>query len=178
MGQNGPDLSVLSISQLSLVSGKTRETIRKKLDGVLAPLDDGDTRSKRYHAPAALGIIFGTGDGLDWTAEKARLACAQADATEMRNAIARGDVLEREKLQARSSLALAALKSSVQGVPSRIRQQAPHIEPADVAAMRDMLDHALNDFADALLDLCAGQADDGVGEGDSASAEADPLGMG
>ena len=174
----GPDLSVLSVSQLSLVSGKTRETIRKKLDGVLAPLDDGDTRSKRYHAPAALGILFGTGEGLDLSAERARHAAAMADQTELRNAIARGDVLQREELQERTTMAIAALKSAAQGIPSRVRQQAPHLEPADVAAMQDAIDHALNDFSDALLDLCSGQADDGVGEGRAAAPEADPLGMG
>lgn len=168
----------MSVSQLSIVSGKTRETIRKKLDGKLPPLPGGDARSKQYHAPAALGLIFGTGDGLDWTAEKARLAKEQADAKELENAIARGNVLEREQLQERSLLEVAALKSAIQGVPSRIRQQAPHLTPADVAAMRDMLDQALNEYADALLNLCAGHADVDEGEGSPAEAEADPLGMG
>ena len=171
----GPDLSVLSISQLALVSGKTRETVRKKLDGVIQPVNGGNAHSKKYSAPAAMAVLFNTGEGFDLTTERARHAAAQADQTELKNAVTRGEQIPRSEILPRFTMAIASLKSSVQGVPSRVRQQAPHMVAADVEMVRELLDNALHEFSDALLAICPEPDPEGGGSGSETPPEADPI---
>lgn len=173
----GPELSTLNLSQLSILSGKTRDTVRRKLDGALQPIG-GDGRTKLYAAPAALGIIFGTGEGVDLTAERAKLARAQTEAAELRNAVTRGELIEASELMPQITMATTACKSAVQGTPNRFRQQVPHLTAAEVELLRDLLDHALHEYADALLSICPEPGLEGDVEGSPAETEADPLGVG
>jgi terminase small subunit / prophage DNA-packing protein len=56
------------------------------------------------------------------TAERARLARAQAEAQEMKNAVARGELLDADEVTRAWSDVLRQVRAQVLAVPSRVRQ--------------------------------------------------------
>lgn len=64
-------------------------------------------------------------------AERARLARAQADAVEIRNARARGALLEAAAVEAEWCGGLRTVRAEMLAVPSRVAQRLPHLTPHD-----------------------------------------------
>ena len=110
------DLSRLSITQLRELTGRHATTIRKRLKGLKPLAKDGRTI---WYAPReALPLLFGIG-GLDLTAERARLAKEQADGQELKNALARADLVLPDAMD-RATIALAtAVSSRLQAIGTR-----------------------------------------------------------
>ena len=67
------------------------------------------------------------------TKERARLAKAQADAMEMKNARQRGSLLEGEAVEREWADVLRGVRAGMLAVPSRVAQRLPHLTADDVA---------------------------------------------
>ena len=65
--------------------------------------------------------------------ERARLAKAQADAFEIKNARARGSLIESGVVEREWSAILAAVRAGMLAVPSRVAVHLPHSSAHDVA---------------------------------------------
>ena len=155
------DLSRLSITQLHELTGRARATIRRRLEDLEPTARDG--RTVWYAPREALPLLFGIG-GLDLTAERARLAKEQADGQELKNALARADLVLPDAMD-RATIALAtAVSSRLQAIGTRT---APALAAeGKVAGCQKIVDEAV---AQALLELseAADKADTRVGsEGD------------
>lgn len=94
---------------------------------------------------------------IDLTTERALLARAQKESAELRNATTRRELIPAHEIGSLVSMMIVALKSALQALPSRIRQQAPHLDAHDVKALQDGIDAALHEFADALTSLVPGE---------------------
>jgi len=90
---------------------------------------------------------------LTLTGERARLARAQADAQELKNATLRGEMVPAAEVERTWSDALRGLRSQLLALPSRIRADLGHLTPADV----DQIDRIMRD---TLTDLGKADADD------------------
>lgn len=82
---------------------------------------------------------------LTLTGERARLARAQADAQELKNAALRGLLLPAIEVEREWSGTLRSVRSQLLAVPSRVRQRLGHLTSGDVDAidreLRDALEH-------------------------------------
>jgi terminase small subunit / prophage DNA-packing protein len=67
------------------------------------------------------------------TAERARLAKAQADAQELKNATLRGAMLDAGAVESEWSSILRTVRAGMLAVPSRAAQRLPHLTAHDVA---------------------------------------------
>jgi phage terminase Nu1 subunit (DNA packaging protein) len=67
------------------------------------------------------------------TAERARLAKAQADAVELKNAAIRGTMLDAAEVEATWTGILRTVRAGMLAVPSRAAQRLPHLTAHDVA---------------------------------------------
>ena len=148
MPTHGPDLSRLSINQLSQVTGFTRATVSKRLEG-LDP-DETDGRSKRYVTKDALARLY-RGDSLDLTEARARLAKEQADKQEMDNAIRRGDLVAGSEVEEFVIGLLSMVKTQLLAVPAKAAPEAHGAESiAEVEEVIRVLQfEALGALADA-----------------------------
>lgn len=66
------------------------------------------------------------------TAQRQRLAKEQADAAALKNAKARGEVVRASDVEREWGGILRKVRSGVMAVPSRLRQQLPHLTAHDV----------------------------------------------
>jgi terminase small subunit / prophage DNA-packing protein len=69
------------------------------------------------------------------TAERARLAKAQADSQELKNAALRGAVLDAGAVEREWADILRTVRAGMLAVPSRAAQRLPHLTTHDVAAI-------------------------------------------
>lgn len=145
MPTTGPDLSQLSISQLAELVGKDRRTVTKLLRG-LVPLADGG-RSKVYGSRAALERIYLGVERLDVAEEQARLARARAEAQELKNREALGELLPRDACIRMWSLQYTAFKHSLRAIPGKALVRIPGFTKAMARALATMLDEALDELA-------------------------------
>jgi phage terminase Nu1 subunit (DNA packaging protein) len=89
---------------------------------------------------------------LTLTGERARLARAQADAQELKNATLRGLLVPAIEVEREWSGTLRSLRSQLLAVPSRVRQRLGHLTTGDV----DAIDRELRD---ALAQIGGADAD-------------------
>ncbi|MGF6859660.1 phage terminase Nu1 subunit (DNA packaging protein) [Rhodobacteraceae bacterium MBR-64] len=93
------------------------------------------TTSTRAYIEHLRGTAAGRGGEeqvLTLTGERARLASAQADAQELKNATLRGEMVKADDVAREWADVLRALRSRLLAVPSRVRQSLGHLAPADV----------------------------------------------
>lgn len=86
---------------------------------------------------------------LTLTGERARLARAQADAQELKNANLRGELVKAEDVSRAWSDILRGLRSQLLALPSRIRGELGHLTPADVARMDRLVRDTLAELGGA-----------------------------
>jgi phage terminase Nu1 subunit (DNA packaging protein) len=144
-----PDLSRFTISQLADMTGRDAATVRKRLDGLEPVKVDG--RARWYDPRTALPRIFGDGEGLDLTAERARLAREQADGQALKNAELRGELVPGSD-QAVALIALATSSSArLQAVPAKVAAEcAAESSPHGCQAIVEReIRSALEDLAEA-----------------------------
>ena len=67
------------------------------------------------------------------TAERGRLAAAQADVAEIKAAKLRGELVEAVEVEAEWARVLRAVCAGMLAVPSRVAQRLPHLSAHDVA---------------------------------------------
>jgi hypothetical protein len=152
------------------LTGSSWRTVKKRLDAAgLTPNEDDC-----YPSDEALRAFFGIGqeegDGPQLTAEKARLAAAQAEKYELDNAQRRGELLPRGEVGQIWSSHVTATRARLLAVPPAL---APILsitmEPGEC---QDILESAIHE---ALTDLASSQ---GGGEAVRAAAEDGAVGLG
>jgi terminase small subunit / prophage DNA-packing protein len=98
---------------------------------------DRDESTLRYCAHLR-GLATGRGGEAaitSATAERARLAKAQADSQELKNAALRGAVLDAGAVEREWADILRTVRAGMLAVPSRAAQRLPHLTTHDVAAI-------------------------------------------
>ena len=81
------------------------------------------------------------------TTERIRLAKEHADAAEFKNAQLRGELVRATSVEREWSAVLRKVRSGVMAVPSRIRQQLPHLTGHDMEIIDRELRAALEDLS-------------------------------
>ncbi len=89
---------------------------------------------------------------LTLTGERARLARAQADAQELKNATLRGELVPAAEVERAWSDTLRGLRSQLLALPSRIRADLGHLTPADVERIDRIMRDTLTDLGEADAD--------------------------
>ncbi|WP_424032517.1 terminase small subunit [Methylocella sp.] len=64
--------------------------------------------------------------------ERQRLAAAQADAAELKNAVRRGELVDAEAVAREWEGVLRAVRAGVLRIPCRVAARLPHLTPTDV----------------------------------------------
>lgn len=82
------------------------------------------------------------------TAEKTRLARAQADAAEVRNLVLRGELLKASDVEKEWASVLRGVRAGLLAIPARVQQQLPHVAAADIAVLEAELRAALEQLAE------------------------------
>ena len=137
------NLTVLTLTQLGELVGRKPATVRRMLDGIEPIRTDG--RSRFYESRPALERIFGS-DTIDLSRERARLACAQAHAQELRNAESEGRLLDRDEVIETSSARIVAAKSKLRAIPKRLVSSG-ELPKCYARVMLRRVDEALTELA-------------------------------
>ncbi len=87
---------------------------------------------------------------LDLTAERAKLARAQTETAELKNAVARGELIPSAAVLDHWGRQVVATKAHLRGVPHQFKTEVPHLTPEEIAALRRLIDRALTELADGL----------------------------
>lgn len=104
------------------------------------------------HLRGAASGRGGEEQALTLTGERARLARAQADAQELKNAALRGELLPAAEVERDWADTLRGLRSRLLSVPSRVRQALGHMTASDVDAIDRELRGALMELGGADAD--------------------------
>jgi phage terminase Nu1 subunit (DNA packaging protein) len=80
-----------------------------------------------------------TGKGSEAASERARLTREQADAVALKNATARGALLDAAEVEREWTSILASVRAGVLASSSRIGQRLPHLSLSDIAEIDDEL---------------------------------------
>ncbi len=106
-----------TISGLAAELGRDRRLISAALKGI--PHDGKDGRYKAWHMTTVLEALDG-GDVLDLTTERARLAKAQADDREMKNALQRGEMMTTASYNLLMTASFGRVRSKLPALPSKM----------------------------------------------------------
>jgi terminase small subunit / prophage DNA-packing protein len=81
-------------------------------------------------------------------AERARLIREQADAQAMKNAVARGEVLDAGEVERKWSEGFREVRSAMLAVPSRCAGRLPYLSRSDVSLIDQLVREALRDVGE------------------------------
>jgi phage terminase Nu1 subunit (DNA packaging protein) len=81
--------------------------------------------------------------------DRGRLAKAQADSVEIKNARLRGELVDAHEVDIRWASMVRAARSGVMAMPSRISQRLPHLSAHDIVVMEAELRAALTEMGNA-----------------------------
>lgn len=151
---------------LASVFGVTDRLIRDFADrGLVKKTGRGRylmVESVRLYTEHLRGIASGRGgeqNVLDLTAERARLAKEQADAQELKNAVARRELVVVTEVERGWQDILRKVRSRILACPSRIRSRLSHLTVFDGEVIDAELREALTELAD---DDVGEDGDDGL----------------
>lgn len=144
-------MSLLSVRQLAELTGKDISTINKALDGVR--FTPGPRRSHLYESKEALALVY-SGPGyqekdLDLTKERARLARAQADVTEMQKAEMEGRLIDTEVAITQWQGLVANSRARLLAMPSKIAHLVVGVTHGEAQGIiASAVEEALNELAE------------------------------
>ncbi|MFO1127829.1 MAG: hypothetical protein U1E66_05250 [Rhodospirillales bacterium] len=96
----------------------------------------------------AMAAGRGGADGVKTlSAERARLAKEQADQYAIKNAALRGELVSAADVERKWTDACRCIRSAMLAIPSRVRQQLPHLTRTDAALIDDEIRRALTELA-------------------------------
>ncbi|MEM0978429.1 MAG: terminase small subunit [Pseudomonadota bacterium] len=146
-----PELCVSS-KEMAVILGISDRKVRDlAANGLLTRTAPGKyaVDSIALYAEHLRKIAAGRGnESFDLTAERARLTAAQADKAALQAATLRGEMVPVDAVTAEWSHICHAIRAAVMAVPSRVRQQLPHISAADAAVVDGEIRLALIELAD------------------------------
>lgn len=129
---------------------KISELVRRKIlptgKGVGALDIDACRKAYVEHLRGIAAGKIGEG-GFDLTDERARLAKEQADAQAMKNALARGEMLDATEAERTWGEVLRGIRARMMAVPSRVRQRLGHLTAAEAAIIDREVRDALTEAA-------------------------------
>lgn len=82
------------------------------------------------------------------TAERARLARAQAEGAELKNAVSRRELVAAAEVGREWGIILGDLRAELLALPSRLGAQMPHLTAHDIAAIAAEMRASLEALAD------------------------------
>lgn len=97
----------------------------------------------------------GGGEDLSLVEVRARHELAKAQLAEIELAEKRGDLVEVAEVDARLTGVFTSCKTKLLGVPSRARQADPSLSVAQIALIESLVREALEDLAEASLEVDA-----------------------
>lgn len=163
MPTHSESLQYVNLSQLNELTRRSPQYIRDKLaKSDLRPHRE-DGRTVWYDASLALGVILGTGEGLNPQAEKARLDKARADMQELQLALARGEVAEIGAIRAAWARIVLTAKEAIRSIPAAATVHIPGFTKPMARKLAELIDATLTELADARTDGDVG-GDDGAVE--------------
>lgn len=127
----------LSVSQLSDLSGKTRETCAKRLAG-LTP-ESGPRGALLYHSDAALAAIYEVSEGGEQGAlmrERALNLAADTRLKELREQELLGTLAPIAAMEWCVSNICAQISAVLATLPSRLKRRNPHLTAVDLDVVR------------------------------------------
>jgi len=134
---------LLGISTRMVTQLAQRGTIRRLQAGVWPARE-----SVRSYCAHLRDGAAGRTDSTSLTAERVRVATAQADALEMKNAVARRLMIPAREVESEWSSILRGVRVAVLAIPSRVQQRLHHLTSTDVAAIDREIRDALTEIAD------------------------------
>lgn len=149
-----PDLAtvVVAASDLAEMFGVSRRSVSEFSErGIIERVGRNRfalQRSVKLYCEHLRSVAAGRGgDGTqELTAERARLAREQADATALKNAVARRDLVPTHQVEREWVTVCRKIRNAVLAVPSRVRQTLPHLTVFDVEQISRELRLALTDL--------------------------------
>lgn len=84
----------------------------------------------------------------DYNDSRARSEFEKANILEMERRQKEGELIERTTWERAYVETVSRVKTKLLGVPSRVKQRVPHLDPEDVAVIDDLLREALEELAD------------------------------
>lgn len=143
-----PDLSQLTVTQISELTGVSEKTALKRLRArAIQPVRE-DGRALYFAPQAALPVVLQVGEGLNPAAEKARLDRAKAELAELELAKRRRELLESGDVERGWSGMVLTWKERVRGVPAVATVRIPGFSKPMARLLLGMLDETLTELAD------------------------------
>jgi len=151
-------MSRVTYQQLTDLTGHVYRTLKKRMNGLRPAGTDG--RSNFYDSVEALRRIyaaeFNVGEDeekLNLSDEKARLAKLQADGHELKNQVARGELLPRDKVEAALVKHIMAARTRLMAIQAEVApillELLERDEATDVVARIDgAIRQALDDLSE------------------------------
>lgn len=180
-----PDLSKLSITQLADLTGRTFRTVKDRLKDLEPAWQDG--RAVMYDPQKALPLIYdlekpkeGEGQKLDLTKERARLASAQADKTEIQVLALRKEMLPAEEVERVWTGMVMNFRAKILVLPSRLATRLAGMKKA--IEIQELLKKTMYEALDELSDYNPDQFNIEVDEesagkgGPAGGSEGEPVG--
>jgi len=140
----------LSISALSVLTGRDRRTISAKLKNVKPLRKEG--RSILYSPPDALAAIYNVDDqgALDHTHESARLKKAQADKTELEVSVLRGDLIHADEVSLDWAEMVTAFRSKILNLPATAAVRVVGLSLKEIETeLKDLVFQALTELKES-----------------------------
>lgn len=177
-----------SLNALAVELGRDRRSLARILESL--PPDEEETSksgrvSRRWRMARVVGhLIDGErgvdGEGsLDLNQERARLARAQREKTELEVAVTRGELIRRQHMMETLGRALTAFRARLLSAASKL---APLVNAGNPNLARDLIERELNEALSELADFDPGSVPDeelgereGDGEGVVLGSEAAPA---
>lgn len=125
----------MTIHKLSMLTGKDRRFVQKRLENI-EPIDKKGV-AEFYDSVEALEEIYSNGgcdsaQRYDLQKERARLTYEQANAKELENEIARGEVAPVEVIAEVLQNISQQIKSTLEAIPLKLKQRNPSLTATDL----------------------------------------------
>lgn len=147
---------LLSISELSGITGKDRRTIKRYAD-TLEVVKDG--RAHKYESRELVPLLFGVsaadGEKLDLSQERARLAKLQDDKADLELKEMRGELLRKGDVVAEVSEAIANCRAKLLNIPAKAAalavaaQSVPEAQQVLHTLVCEALDELYTEYTDS-----------------------------
>lgn len=136
---------------LDLTPGKVGEYVQLGVIPQGATLDEARIAYIRHMRKRASGHVSEGANGgevLDLTAERAKLAKAQAETAELRNAELRGELIRRDELLSTWSDRVLSWKERVRAIPASATVHIPSFTAPMARKLLELIDETLTELAD------------------------------
>jgi len=146
------DLTKLSINQLSLLTGKAYNSVRKLLSG-LDPISK-DGRTLLYLTKDALAYIYDATKESD----RERLDRVRADQVEFDLAIKRGDYAPIDHLRFAISDFASQSRAIFEGIPKKVKHSLPTLRAKEIKIIEKEIIKARNSACELQVDMGSGDS--------------------